>query len=175
MRDRLAQEADANRQLALRKELDAKTYQDRIDKLVSCRQELTGIAVADIFSQTAEHATTREQLIAAKTSQEHLELRVSDLQLQVTSKEEKLAIYEGRTGANGDETTRSAEEQLQVTVADLRAELRVAKSELERATANVQQFKDIAEAEGSALAELTATYDTYKASADAEKAEKEVS
>lgn len=102
-------------------------------------------------------------------------MRVADLQLQVTTREEKLAIFEGRgTGANGEDPSRSVEEQLQVTVADLRAELRTVKSELERATANVQQFKDIAEAEGTALAELTATYDTYKTSTDAEKAEKEV-
>jgi hypothetical protein len=41
--------------------------------------------------------------------------------LQVEAKEEKLAVYEGRSasGANG-ETSQSAEEQLQVTVADLR-------------------------------------------------------
>lgn len=126
-------------------------------------------------AQTAEHSNTREQLIAAKTSQEHLESRVGDLQLQLTTKEEKLAIFEGRaTGVNGEDSTRSPEEQLQVTVADLRAELRTVKSELERATANVQQFRDIAEAEGTALAELTATYDAYKTSTDAEKAEKEV-
>lgn len=35
MRERLAQESNASRQLALRKELEAKSYQDRIDKLVS--------------------------------------------------------------------------------------------------------------------------------------------
>lgn len=38
MRERLAQESDASRQLALRKELEAKSYQDRIDKLVSAEE-----------------------------------------------------------------------------------------------------------------------------------------
>lgn len=44
-----------------------------------------------------------------------------DLVLQVEAKEEKLAVFEGRssTGQEG-ETTRTVEEQLQVTVADLR-------------------------------------------------------
>lgn len=34
LKDKLAQETDAGRQLTLRKELEGKTYQDRLDKLV---------------------------------------------------------------------------------------------------------------------------------------------
>ncbi|KAK4051609.1 Protein mlp1 [Microbotryomycetes sp. JL201] len=152
LRDRLSQETDANRQLSLRREVETRTLQERIEKL------------------TAEHAETRESLVGARTAQEHLQQRVADLLLQITAKEEKLAIYEGRSG---DTTGQTAEQQLEVTVADLRTELRSVKSELERATANVEQYKSIAEAEGSALTELTATYDEYKSTTDASIAEKE--
>lgn len=58
--------------------------------------------------------------MVAKTSQEHLEQRVSDLLLQITSKEEKLAIYEGRTSTNGVDVSQTREQQLEVIVADLR-------------------------------------------------------
>lgn len=36
LKDRLSHEMDSSRQLALRKELDGRTYQERIDKLVRC-------------------------------------------------------------------------------------------------------------------------------------------
>ncbi|KAM0789729.1 hypothetical protein ACM66B_006586 [Microbotryomycetes sp. NB124-2] len=152
LREKLSQETDANRQLSLRREVESRTLQERIEKL------------------TAEHAGTREHLVGARTAQEHLQQRVADLVLQVTAKEEKLAIYDGRSG---DAASQTAEQQLEVTIADLRTELRSVKSELERATANVEQYKSIAEAEGTALAELTATYDQYKSSTDASIAEKE--
>lgn len=71
-------------------------------------------------TQTADHSTTREKLVAAQTSQEHLEQRVRDLVLQVEAKEEKLAIFEGRSSSGETDATRTVEEQLQVTVADLR-------------------------------------------------------
>lgn len=34
LKDKLNQESDSNRQLALRKEIESKTFQERIDKLV---------------------------------------------------------------------------------------------------------------------------------------------
>lgn len=125
LKDKLNQETDASRQLALRKELDAKTYQDRLDKLV--RPFLSSFlsrCFADFLRslQTAEHATTRESLIGATTSKEHLEQRVADLVIQLTAKEEKLAIYEGRGNRAGgaEDPSKTVEEQLEVTVADLR-------------------------------------------------------
>ncbi|GAA5906296.1 hypothetical protein JCM6882_002695 [Rhodosporidiobolus microsporus] len=155
LKEKLNQAEDSNRQLALRKEIEGKTFQERIDKL------------------TTEHSTTREQLIAAKTSQEHLEQRVRDLVLQVEAKEEKLAVYEGRTTTGDGDATRSVEEQLQVTVADLRNELRAVKAELERAKEHVTQYQAIAESQGESLREVTATYEEYKTSTDASITEKD--
>ncbi|GAA5982753.1 hypothetical protein JCM11641_007777 [Rhodosporidiobolus odoratus] len=155
LKDKLNQAEDSNRQLSLRKEIEGKTFQERIDKL------------------TAEHSITREQLIVAKTSQEHLEQRVRDLVLQVEAKEEKLAVFEGRSGTGEGDTTRSVEEQLQVTVADLRNELRTVRSELERAKEHVAQYQAIAESQGESLREVTATYEEYKSSTDASIAEKD--
>jgi len=126
-------------------------------------------------SQTTEHSSTRETLIAAQTSQEHLEQRVRDLVLQLEAKEEKLAIFEGRSAAGEGEAGRTVEEQLQVTVADLRAELRSVKEELERTQKHVKQYQAIAETEGDSLREMTATYEEYKTSTESSLAEKDVS
>ncbi|GAA5919237.1 hypothetical protein JCM1841_006512 [Sporobolomyces salmonicolor] len=157
LKEKLNAAEDNNRQLALRKEIEGKTLQERLDKL------------------TTEHSSTRESLVAAQTSQEHLEQRVRDLVLQIETKEEKLAIFEGRStaGTEGGEAGRTVEEQLQVTVADLRNELRSAKSELERAQAHVKQYQAIAETQGESLRQVTATYEEYKASTDAVVAEKD--
>ncbi|BGP43630.1 Protein mlp1 [Rhodotorula kratochvilovae] len=155
LKDKLNQESDSNRQLALRKEIESKTFQERIDKLSS------------------DHASTREQLIAAKTSQEHLEQRVRDLVLQVEAKEEKLAIFEGRGAGGEGDANRTVEEQLQVTVADLRNELRTTKAELERAKEHVKQYQAIAETQGESLREVTATYEEYKAATESAIAEKD--
>jgi len=125
--------------------------------------------------KTSEYSSTRETLVVAQTSQEHLEQRVRDLVLQIEAKEEKLAIFEGRSATGEGEAGRTVEEQLQVTVAELRAELRSTKDELERAQKHVKQYQAIAETEGDSLRELTATYEEYKSSTEASLTEKDVS
>ena len=150
----LARETDGARQLALRKELDGKTYQDKLDKVA------------------AELQAAREAHLVARTSLEHQEARVSDLQLQVAAREDKLAVYEGR-GVAGGVAGGAAGEPLEVAVAELRAELRAAQSELERARANLAQYQAIAETEGESLRQVTATYDEFKAAMDRTLAEKE--
>lgn len=45
---------------------------------------------------------------------------MADLVIQITAKEEKLAIYDGRGNRGADDPSRTVEEQLEVTVADLR-------------------------------------------------------
>ncbi|KAI5479511.1 nucleoprotein TPR [Pseudohyphozyma bogoriensis] len=152
--DTQAQETDASRQLALRKELEAKTFQDRVDKL------------------TAEHQETREALIMARAAKEHLDQRVADLSAQVTAREEKLRVYEGRTSAS-EESSQTREQQLEVTVAELRVELKTAQTDLENAKAHVQQYKAIAETEGDSLRDITATYDEFKAKMDGAVEEKQ--
>ncbi|GAA5926646.1 Mlp1p [Sporobolomyces koalae] len=155
LREKLNQAEESNRQLALRKEIEGKTLQDRIDKL------------------TTEYSSTRETLAAASASKEHLEQRVRDLAVQIEAKEEKLAIFEGRTSVGEGDSGRTVEEQLQVTLAELRGELRTAQDELERAQKHVKQYQAIAETEGERLREVSATYDEFKASTESSLVEKD--
>lgn len=118
LRNQLNQESDAARQLGLRREFEGKNYQDRIDKLVCYSPFHYGHSL--IEAQTSDYSTTRESLIAAKTSQEHLERRVADLVSQVTTREEKLAVYEGRTTSDSTDPNLTAEQQLEIEVVALK-------------------------------------------------------
>lgn len=73
------------------------------------------------MAQTSDYSATREALIVAQTSQQHLEQRITDLVEQINTKEEKLAIYEGRGNAAIEaDSSMSPEQQLQVEIAGLR-------------------------------------------------------
>ncbi len=68
---------------------------------------------------------TRESLVAAETSQKHLQERVNDLVKQVKTSGEKLAVYERRTVSAGGTGTvvqddMNRDQQLESEVAELR-------------------------------------------------------
>lgn len=68
---------------------------------------------------------TRESLVAAETSQTHMQERVDDLSKRLDASQEKLSVYERRQngipGISSYELEgRSTEEQLEAEVADLR-------------------------------------------------------
>lgn len=169
-RDRLAKEEEAVRQASMRRDVETTDLKSRLDRA------------------HVELATAREHLAVAKTSVEHLTARSEDLSKQLDAKEEKLAVYERRSGssvngagggaaaaAGGQQTGNtllSREQQLEVELADVRGELRSAQVEAEQARSHVEQFKSIAQANEEALAQLQATYDQYKAETDSSLAEK---
>ncbi|MCO5612962.1 hypothetical protein L7F22_067235 [Adiantum nelumboides] len=169
-RDRLAKEEEAVRQASMRRDVETTDLKSRLDRA------------------HVELATAREHLAVAKTSVEHLTARSEDLSKQLDAKEEKLAVYERRSGssvngagggaaaaAGGQQTGNtllSREQQLEVELADVRGELRSAQVEAEQARSHVEQFKSIAQANEEALAQLQATYDQYKTETDSSLAEK---
>lgn len=155
LRDRATKEEEAHRQTSLRREVETTELRAKLDRAVE------------------ELAKVREEVAVAKNSVQHLTSRTEDLQKQVESKDEKLAVYERRSsGANaGVNSTASSdlpkEQQLQVEIADLKGELRSAQVEAEQARAHTEQFKSIAAANEEALSQLQASYDQYKARTDA--------
>ncbi|GAC97197.1 filament-forming protein [Pseudozyma hubeiensis SY62] len=140
LRSRLAAEQDLYRQLSLRREIETKDLQSRIDL------------------SSAELSSAREALAIARTSADHTQLRVEDLTRQLESTQEKLGIYERRDKLSRDpvafraqaDVQLSREEQLEIELADLKAgraaaqlEVRKSKLEVEQATAAVAE-KDAA-------------------------------
>ncbi|GJE88476.1 hypothetical protein PsYK624_045590 [Phanerochaete sordida] len=159
LRSQLSQERDAARHSALQKELELKELRTKIEKL------------------SEDYAKTREILVAAETSKKHLEDQVEQLNRQLRGNEEKLAVYERRApgvpASSSQDDNLSREQQLEAEVADLRSALKVAEVDLAAARSHVQQFQDISQANETALATLTSTYDEYKASTEAQLAQRE--
>jgi len=76
--------------------------------------------------QVQELSDTRESLVGAETSKKHLEIRVVELTKQLQGNEEKLAVYERRSGGVNGVTQAldqdvSREQQLEAEVAELRS------------------------------------------------------
>jgi nucleoprotein TPR len=132
-------------------------------------------ACSSYSRQTSELASTKEALSVARTAQQHLEQRVADLTASVASKEDKLAVYEGRsTSGSAADANLTREQQLEIELAELRGSLRTAQLEATQAKAHVEQYRAISQSNEDALASLTATSDEYKAQTDAALASKEV-
>ncbi|KAA1133933.1 hypothetical protein PGTUg99_032841 [Puccinia graminis f. sp. tritici] len=163
LKEKLKVEADLARQATLQRQIEGREYQSKIDKL------------------TGEHLTARENLSAASATKTHLENQVTQLQKQLTMKEERLAVYEGHrrsdpgsnqtgnvntSGSNDPSLTK--EQRLEIELSELKIELVAAKEECTRAQQNVEQFKSISQSAEAALASLTATHDEYRSSQEAE-------
>lgn len=155
LRDRATKEEEAHRQTSLRREVETTELRSKLDRA------------------TEDLAKVREEVAVTKNSVQHLTSRCEDLQKQVESKDEKLAVYERRSNINNAGNNLSAssdlpkEQQLQVEIADLKGELRSAQIEAEQARAHTEQFKSIAAANEEALSQLQASYDQYKTTTDA--------
>ncbi|KAK7028127.1 Protein mlp1 [Paramarasmius palmivorus] len=123
-------------------------------------------------------SSTRESLIIAETTKTHQEEKIRDLTKQLQGNEEKLAVYERRSGAPSVTSSTSnqdmtKEQQLEAEVAELRSKLKVAELDLNTARGHVQQFKEISQANESALESLNATHDEFKSATEAQLAKYE--
>jgi len=165
LRTQLSQERDTIRNLTLQKDIEVRDLQTRLDKV---NQELS---------------KTRESLVIAETSKTHLEERIGDLTKHLQGNEEKLAVYERRSGTTtasaGSATTTvtqdmSREQQLEAEVAELRSKLKVTELDLNTARSHVEQFKEISQANETALGDLNSTFDEFKSSTEAQIARLEV-
>ncbi|KAJ3573187.1 hypothetical protein NP233_g2600 [Leucocoprinus birnbaumii] len=159
LRAQLTRERDTVRNLQLQKELDLKDLQNRLDKVAE------------------EYARNRENLLAAEMTKKHLEEKVDDMKKRLQGNEEKLAVYERRTGSvsvpqNTDENL-SREQQLESEVAELRSALKLTEVDLANAKEHVQQYQEISKASEEALSSLSNTFDEYKASTEAQVARHE--
>ncbi|BFZ60532.1 Protein mlp1 [Saitoella coloradoensis] len=146
-KQRLNEESEEVRRLNLRKEFEAKEYQEKIDKLNS------------------DLSTTREAMVEARTSQNHLNARVEELTISLKAAEEKFALTQrSRTTEGGEDVSR--EQQLDMELSELRASLNAAKAEAAQAKTHMDELKAIANAAEEALQTMNETHDQYKNSTD---------
>lgn len=160
---RLNEEIEEAKKLVVRKEIDARESQRKIDEL--------NMALA----------TTREAMVAAKTSQDHLQARVNELSIELKAAEERLQVYQPKLNVaapapaeDEDEDMVIREQELQMEVAELHRTLEFTKEELEGAKAQVEQYKAIAQGSEEELQSMNESHDAYQESMEQQAIEHEV-
>lgn len=158
---RLNEEVEEAKKLVIRKEIDARESQKKIDEL------------------NAAMATTRENLIAAKTSQDHLQTRVNELTVELKAAEEKLQVYQPKLDApvpteEEDDDMEIREQELQVEVAELKRTLEFTREELENVKTQVEQYKEIAQGAEEELQNMNDSHDEYRESMEQQLTEHQV-
>jgi len=160
---RLNEELEAAKKLAVRKEIDARDTQKRIDDLNSTL------------------ASTREALVASQTNQTHLQSRAEELTGQLKSMEEKLAIQSSQPRAasrpEGEDDDEDSEYRLRVLQEEcdkLQGQLDDATNEINNLRTQAEQYKLIALSGEEELASINETYDAYKESMEQQANEQEV-
>ncbi|KAI9741357.1 MAG: hypothetical protein M1834_003074 [Cirrosporium novae-zelandiae] len=159
---RLNDEIEDGKKAALRREYDNQQSQKRIDDLTS------GLS------------TAREELIAAKTSRDHLQARVDELTVELRSAEERAQVLQPKPtprpaaqastattdATNTEESSITREQELAVEVSELKRDLDLAKVELENAKEQIEQYKSISQSSEEELQSLNEASDQYRAEMD---------
>lgn len=158
---KLADEIEEGKKAQLRKEYDAQQFQKRIDEL------------------TTNLSQIREELVATKTSRDHLQSRVEELTIQLRSAEERAerlqprstarpgsmvpASEQGATQADTDERI----QDLIHEVTDLKRDLEMTKSHLENAQAQVEKYKELSQSSEEELERMNSAQEQYQQEMDA--------
>jgi nucleoprotein TPR len=154
---KLHDELEENRKASQRREYEHEQSQKRIDDLM------------------ASLGSIREELASVKTSRDHLQARVDELNVEIRAAEERLEVYTKPADPteNTEEDTISKEQELTLEISEIKRELEHTKADLERANEQIDVYKNISQSAEERLAELGETNDQYRGETDASIAEKD--
>ncbi|KAI9700003.1 MAG: hypothetical protein M1836_002537 [Candelina mexicana] len=166
---KLGDEVEDGKKATLRREYDHQQSQKRIDDLV------------------ASLGSVREDLIAAKTTRDHLQVRVDELAIELRSAEERVQVLQPRptprghdslsaSGGGGGQAAEdiSRQQELEIEVSELKRDLELSKGELENAQVQVEQYKQISQQSEERLQNFTETQEQYREEMDRIDLEKNV-
>ncbi|KAK6509185.1 hypothetical protein TWF481_003946 [Arthrobotrys musiformis] len=140
---RLTDEVEETRKLQLRRDTEATAAQKKIDEI--------NVALS----------SAREEMVAAKTTQDHLQSRVDELQISLKAAEEKISVLQPQNNPNAEEEALSREQDLQIEISELTRNLELARADLESARADVEKYKEISQSSEDALESINASHETY--------------
>lgn len=154
---KLSDEVEESKKAQLRKEYDSQQNQKRIDDLATSLGQV------------------REELVAIKTTRDHLQSRVDELTIELKSAEERVVLLQPKptprpdatavsNGANEDSLSR--EQELALEVSELKRDLELTKSELENTKSQMEQYKSISQSAEEELESFNATQDQYREEMD---------
>ncbi|KAJ5349873.1 hypothetical protein N7541_007600 [Penicillium brevicompactum] len=158
---KLNDEAEESKKANMRREFEHEQSQKRIDDLVTSL------------------GSVREELVAAKTTRDHLQSRVDELAVELKSAEERLQVFQSRPSVSGPSDEASAEgpdagdgsgltreQELGIEVSELKRDLELAKGELEHAKQLAEDYQAISQASEERLESATETHDQYREETD---------
>jgi nucleoprotein TPR len=148
---KLSEEIEEGKKTAMRKDYDLGQSQIRISDLLTTL------------------GSVREELAATKTTRDHLQARVDEMTVELRSAEERLEVLQSRPATvatsgpqNADENGLSRDQELAVEVSELKRDLELKATELDRANEQVETYKSISQSSEERLQELTETNDQYR-------------
>ncbi|KAL9001331.1 MAG: hypothetical protein Q9169_000222 [Polycauliona sp. 2 TL-2023] len=158
----LSDQTEEGKRISDRREYEQQQSQKRIDDLM------------------ASLSSTREEFAAAKTSRDHLQVRVDELTVEVRSAEERIQLLQPAVSQrmtnysdaetaqpNGDQQdSASREQELAAEISELKSHLVSARSDLEIARGQVAQYKTIGESSYEELQSLNETQELYRQDMD---------
>ena len=156
---KLNDEVEESKKAGLRREYEHEQSQKRIDDLVTSL------------------SSVREELVATKTTRDHLQTRVDELTVEFRSAEERLQVLQSKKpsisaaalaeapaapepGAQDSDLTR--EQELGIQVAELKRDLDLARGELEHSKEQVEDYKAISQSTEERLQSVTETDEQYR-------------
>ncbi|KAK0742318.1 hypothetical protein B0T21DRAFT_328018 [Apiosordaria backusii] len=151
---KLSEEIDEGRKIQLRKEFDAQQFQKRIDELTTTIQQV------------------KEDNIQVKTTRDHLQARVNELEIELKNAQERAErlrpLPTPRPGTMHDQGGISGEAQerideLENEVQDLKNQLDLVGVQLENAKREAEQYKELSKSMEDELNTLLETQEQYHA------------
>lgn len=156
---KLNDEVEESKKASLRREYEHEQSQKRIDDLVTSL------------------SSAREELVATKTTRDHLQTRVDELTVEHRSAEDRLQVLQSKKpsvsaaapaetseapqqDAQGSDLTR--EQELGIQVSELKRDLELARGELEQAKERVEDYKEISQTTEERLQSVTDTNEEYR-------------
>ncbi|EPS42735.1 hypothetical protein H072_3269 [Dactylellina haptotyla CBS 200.50] len=140
---RLSDEVEEAKKLQLRRDTEAREAQRKIDEI------------------NASLSSAREGMVAAKTTQDHLQSRVEELQISLKAAEEKISVLQPQNTRSNDDEALNHEQDLQIEISDLTRNLELARADLESAHADVEKYKEISQSSEDALQSLSDSHEAY--------------
>jgi nucleoprotein TPR len=160
---KLSEEMEEGKKIQLRKEFDAQQFQKRIDELTSMIGQI------------------KEENIQVKTTRDHLQARVGELEIELRNAQERAErlrpLPTPRPGTLNEQSATDQEsqariEELENEVQELKNSLDLLNVQLENAKQQAEQFRQLSRDMEEELTSLNESHDQYREEMDASLATK---
>ena len=153
---KLAEVDDESKKIQLRKEFDAQQFQKRIDELISTIGQV------------------KEENVAIKTTRDHLQARVSELDIELRNAQERaerlrpLPTPRAHPAPNAeeDDEAQARIEELENEVMDLKNNLELVTAQLENANQQSERFKQLSQEMEEDLSALNEAQEQFRTDMD---------